>query len=100
MDGHKRYNDFAEKTDIFDGEKVKIKDIIDEEILILGYKIKSSKYKKSNSENCMTIHFTQDDTNYVLFTGSAILMEQLEKYQDEIPFLTTIKKIDKYFTFS
>ena len=27
-------------------------------------------------------------------------MEQLEKYQDEIPFLTIIKKIDKYFTFS
>ena len=100
MDGHKRYHDFAEKGNIFDGDKIKIKDILDQEILILGYRIKSSKHKKSNSENYMTIHFTKDDSNYILFTGSAILMEQLEKYQDEIPFFTTIKKIDKYFTFS
>lgn len=31
---------------------------------------------------------------------SVILIEQIEKYKDEIPFLATIKQIDKYYTFS
>jgi len=36
----------------------------------------------------------------VFFTGSDILIEQMEKYGSEIPFLTTIKKIDRYYTFT
>jgi len=32
--------------------------------------------------------------------GSKVLAEQLEKYKDNIPFYTQIKKIDKYYTFT
>jgi hypothetical protein len=41
-----------------------------------------------------------DGNRYVLFTGSSVLIEQMEKYKDEVPFLTTIKKVDRYYTFS
>lgn len=31
-------------------------------------------------------------------TGSVVLINQLEKYQQEIPFLATVRKIERYFT--
>jgi hypothetical protein len=33
----------------------------------------------------------------VLFTGSDVLIEQMQKYGDQISFAATIKKIDRYF---
>lgn len=100
MDGCKRFSDFAQEEHCMDGEKVKIKDIINEEILITAFKIRISKYKKTNSDQCLTVQFQQNEQNFIFFTGSAILTEQIERYQSEIPFLTKIKKIDKYYTFS
>lgn len=100
MGGHKKFSEFAQEEPCMDGEKVKIKDIIDEEILIKAYKIRTSKYKKSNSEQCLTVQFQQNEQNYIFFTGSAILTEQIEKYKKQIPFLAIIRKVDKYYTFS
>jgi hypothetical protein len=83
-----------------DGAKLKIDDVINREILIISCKVKESKYSKTNSTNCLTIQFVMDEKRYVIFTGSSILIEQMGKYKDEIPFLATIKKIDKYYTLS
>lgn len=96
----KRFSDFAQESGPLDGAKLKIDDVINREILILGYKIKESKYSRTNSSKCLTLQFAFDEKQYVLFTGSSILIEQIEKYQYEIPFLTTIKKIDRYYTLS
>lgn len=49
------------------------------------------------------VQFTDTDENgehKIFFTGSAVVMEQLEKYEEELPFQTTLKKIDKYLTLS
>lgn len=102
MDGQrvKRFSDFAKEAGPLDGTKVKIEEILDKEILVIGCRIKESKYSKSNSSKCLTIQFVMNEKRYIVFTGSAILVEQMEKYQDEIPFLVTIRKIDKYYTFS
>ena len=100
MNGYKKFSDFAQEEPAMDGEKVKIKDIIDKEIFVTAYKMRTSKYSKSNSEQCLTVHFQRDEQSYIFFTGSAVLTEQIEKYKNEIPFLTTIRKIDKYYTFS
>jgi hypothetical protein len=96
----KRFSDFAQEAKPMDGAKLKIDDVVNKEILIIGCKIKDSKYSKSNSSKCLTIQFIMDDKRYVLFTGSTVLIEQMEKYQHEIPFLATIKKIDRYYTLS
>ena len=34
----------------------------------------------------------------IFFTGSGVVISMLEKYEDKIPFITTVKKIDKYYT--
>ncbi len=97
---HKRFSDFADEDLCMDGEKVKIKDIVDVEVLVTAYRITTSKYKKSNAEQCLMIQFLHNEKRRVCFTGSTILMEQIKKYQDEIPFLTKIRAVDKYYTFS
>jgi hypothetical protein len=100
MDKHKRFSDFAEEASPMDGTKLKVDDVINKEILVINCKIKESKYSKTNSTKCLMLQFEMDGIRYVLFTGSSVLTEQMEKYKEEIPFLTTIKKVDRYYTFS
>lgn len=35
----------------------------------------------------------------IVFTGSGILIEQVETYKDELPFETQIIKNDRFYTF-
>ena len=74
-----------------------VDDILNKELIITGYKIKESKYPKSGPK-CLTLQVVLDDKKYVLFTGSVVLLEQMEKYQDHLPFIATIQKIDRYYT--
>ena len=93
-----RFSDFADETKSFDGDKKKIDEIINKDILIIDYKIKDSKQHKDTQY--VTIQFKIDNINHIVFTGSKVLSEQLEKYKDNILFYTQIKKIDKYYTFT
>lgn len=96
----KRFSDFAREASPLDGAKVKIDEVVNKEILVIGRRFKESKFSRTNSPKCLIIQFVMDGERYVLFTGSTVLIEQMEKYQHEIPFLTTIKRIDRYYTFS
>lgn len=96
----KRFSDFAADCLPLDGSKVKIDEVLNREIAVLGYKINESRYAKSNAPRCLKLHFELDGQRHVLFTGSTILCDQIERYKDEIPFITTIKKIDKYYSFA
>lgn len=95
----RKFSDFAAEGNL-DGDKIKITDVVNREIVVIGYKITTSKFRKSNSDKCLTIQFMLDDRKYILFTGSTILADQLEKYKEEIPFIATIVKIDKFYSFS
>ncbi len=96
----KRFSEFAQEEGPLDGEKVKLDSILNLEITITGYKIKKSKYGASNSGQCLTVQFEQDGTHKIFFTGSEVLMQQFEKYGGEIPFIATVKRIDRYYTLS
>ena len=96
----KRFADFAQEEGPLDGEKVKIDSILNIEITIAGYKVKKSKYGASNSGQCLTVQFEQQGKRRIFFTGSEVLMQQFEKYGQEIPFVATIKRIDRYYTLS
>jgi len=89
-----KFNEFASDEKALDGQKQSIEHVLNIEILIIGFKVKGSKFK----DRCLTIQFIQMDQRYILFTGSNVLIDQLTKYEDKIPFYTTIKKIDKYYT--
>jgi hypothetical protein len=41
-----------------------------------------------------------DDEKFVVFTGSTVLAEQLEKYEERMPFIAKIVKIDRYYSLS
>jgi hypothetical protein len=95
----RRFSDFADDDRPLAGEKVKIENILNQEILITGYRVNESKFK-SNSPRCLTVQFMKDETQHVIFTGSAVLINQQEKYGKEIPFLATVRKIERYYTLS
>jgi len=44
--------------------------------------------------------FVGTEDRKVVFTGSDVLIEQMERYGEEIPFVATIKKVDRYYTLS
>jgi len=92
-----RFGDFA-KEQSFEGGKLRLDDILNKEILVIGYKIKDSHQKKGT--RYLTIQFEMDGKQYITFTGSVVLMDQLEKYESHLPFLTAIKKINRYYSFS
>lgn len=94
----KRFSDFAQEEPVIDGSKIKMNDILDKEVEVLGYKLANSKYK--SGEECLIIQFKLGSEKHIVFTGSSVLIEQCKKYKDEMPFLATIKQVDKYYTFS
>jgi len=96
----KEFNDFARESKPLEGSKVRIDDIINRKILVLDYKIRDSRFEKKNCEKCLTLQFEMEGVKHVLFTGSNVLIDQIEKYKSEIPFYATLKKIDRYYTFT
>ena len=85
-----KFSDFASEDEKpLDGEKVRIDSILNKEIVISAFKVKMSKFK-DHGEKCATVR--------IFFTGSGVVIGMLEKYEDKIPFITTVKKIDKYYT--
>jgi hypothetical protein len=92
-----RFGDFAEE-EAFDGDKIRLDEILNKEVLVIGFKIGDSHQKKGTQY--LTIHFELDSEKHVTFTGSVVLMDQLKKYESHLPFLTVIKKINRHYTFS
>ncbi len=96
MSEYPRFSDFAEESKSFEGDKKKIEDILNKEILIIDFKIKDSKQRQNSLY--ATIQFRIDDNTFIVFSGSTVLINQLEKYKENLPFFTVIKRIDKYYT--
>jgi len=100
-----KFSEFADTTisPVLDGKKMSLDDILEKEIIVLRYRIKKTKFSEAKNPDCLTVQFAfpeNEEARFVFFSGSSVLMQQLEKYQDKIPFSATIKKIGKYFTFS
>lgn len=84
-----------------EGKKVRIDDVLNVELFIVTYRIKNSKYQRTSAPDCLTIQFEYPDRpgeRHVIFTGSTVLCDQLSEHGERLPFLATIKKIDRYFT--
>jgi len=96
----KRFSDFATTNNAVTGDKIKIEDVLGKEIEVIGYKASSSKFPKAGNDMVLTLQFNLDGEPRVLFTGSGVLLEQAEKYKDEMPFLAKIEKVNKFYTFT
>lgn len=81
--------------------------IVDKDNLLLAYK-KAKKHKNWQQKVIrvekdgfyIQMQIEVDDERKVLFTNSSVLKDQLEKYKDNLPFITTIIQPKKYFSFS
>jgi len=97
----KKFSDFA-KNNIIEGVKKHIDDILNKEIIITNAKISKSKYSKNESGKYLTLQYKNEENGkaYIIFTGSDVLISQIEEYKEQIPFQTKIIKINRYYTFS
>lgn len=93
-----RYKDFAEDDHTLSGEKELMTNILGKEITILAWKMVACKVE---GRRCVQIQFKMDEDKdpRVVFTNSEVLIRDLEKYNRQT-FITTIRKVRKYYTFS
>lgn len=94
-----KFSDFAD-ININVGEKIKIDDVLEETIQVISYTISESKYKKSNCDRCLTLQIKHNGEDRIVFTGSNVLINQVETYADKLPFETKIIKNERFYTFS
>jgi len=93
-----RFADFSQEEVALYGDKTRIDSIVNQEVVVTGYRIRKSRFSKNTSGDYLTLQIEIDGTMYVCFTGSDVLIDQMKKYCEEIPFTATIKKINQYYT--
>jgi hypothetical protein len=97
----RRFSDFADEQQPLNGQKAKIDQILNKELVITGHKISRSKFKKDGGDReYLALQVELEGKTLVVFTGSGVLISLIRKYAEMIPFLATIQKIDRYYTFA
>lgn len=91
-----KFSDFADEETALEGEKKKIEEILNTEILVIGFRIGKSKHYKDKT--LLTLQFENGGAKHIIFTGSIVLIKQSQKYEDKMPFFTTVKKVNSYYT--
>ena len=99
MTEHRHFRDFVDSRDglPLEGRKRKTEEILNLEVLVTGYRVAPS---KKNDGKCLTLQFEVNNEKQIIFTGLGVLIDQIERYKEKIPFYTKIIKVDKYFSFS
>lgn len=93
-----RFSDFADEPRILDGDKIRIDKVLNRELVLLAYKITDSKYKQETEQGrCMTLQIELGGERRVIFTASQVLMDQVERHKDRLPFLAVIQKVDRFY---
>jgi len=93
-----RFSEFADEKPPLEGDKLKIDDILNQEVELIDFRIGRTKYSKNQSGKYITLQIRKDGMLHVVFTGSDVLISQAMKYAEHVPFLVTIKKINRYYT--
>lgn len=95
-----KFSDFKIKTNLLIGDKIKVEDVINLPIEIHSFKISPSKHSKEVGDNCLYLQIRMHEKDYVLFTGSNVLMEQIKKVPENgFPFLGRIVKSGRCLQF-
>ncbi len=98
-----KFSDFNienETEDNFEGEKIKIRKIIDIEIIVYKYKLNDSKiFRDKGTGKCLTLQISFNDEKRIIFTSSKALINAIVQIPEEgFPFSTKIiSDNDKYF---
>lgn len=85
----------------FVGDKIKIMKVLNTEIIVRSFKVDKSQYPKAKAENVMTLQIEHNGENKIIFTGSTILIDQVQQVpESDFPFTTTIIKNGEHFEFT
>jgi hypothetical protein len=77
----------------FEGEKIKMDRVLNKEIIVEQHKIEKSKYEEKGNGKCLYLQVVIEGKKRVVFTGSANLMDMIQKVPgDKFPFKTVIEK--------
>ncbi len=96
-----KFSDFGIKAELknFVGDKISLKRIFNTPVKVLDYKIESSKHKENTK--CLTLQIEYKEEKRVVFTGSTVLIQQIESVpKDKFPFQTTISNQNEYYEFT
>lgn len=100
MNSFKQFN-IKPKTQGFSGEKIKMRQIVNKEIVVKSFRIVNSKYDGKGNGKCLHLQIEVDGNERVVFTGSAVLMEMIEAVPASgFPFKTTIVQESERFEFT
>ncbi|AIM37413.1 hypothetical protein KO02_12475 [Sphingobacterium sp. ML3W] len=88
----RNFSDFNIQINRFEGKKIEMDDVIDQDIQILDYKIEPSKYPEKGNGLRLTLQIKFEGKNRIIFTSSVILQEQCIKVRavDGFPFTAKI----------
>ena len=93
------FSDFAEEPEHLEGNKIRIDEILNKQLTVINFRVSESKFSKNNNGKYITIQVEIENQNKVIFTGSAILTKQCEKYKNHMPFNAQIIRQNNYYTF-
>lgn len=93
----KKFNEFAEESAL-DGNKIPIDTILNQEIAVINFTARNSRFSKCNGGNYTILQIEQNNQKFVIFTASEVLTDQLNKYKENMPYLATIVKIGSYYS--
>lgn len=97
------FKDFNIKLDRkrMSGDKIKMAKVINMPIIVLDYRLDDSKYSRNRSGKCLSLQIKIEGEKHVIFTGSDVLIEQIQKVPEEgFPFETAIIREGERFEFS
>ena len=105
-----KFEEIAENKTL-DGDKIKIDDVLNKEIIVTGFHVSSSKYQSKGCNYCTKIqfYFAEDEKQErkVFFSGSSVIKDQAEEMEKKLQekgmeyiFKTTLKKVGNYYSFT
>ena len=84
-----------------EGEKKQIHEVLNIEIMVHSFRIEESKFTDKGNGKCLWMQISINGKKHPLFSGSAILLDEIQRVPtDKFPFTTTIKKSDKRLEFT
>ncbi len=96
-----KFSDFGIKPELknFIGDKISLKRIFNIPIKVFDYKIENSKHKENTK--CLTLQIEHKEEKRIVFTGSTVLIQQIEAVsKDKFPFQTIISNQNEYYEFT
>jgi len=84
-----------------DGEKSNVTELIDKKLKVLAWKQINDRFSAVEGAMVTIIQCEHDGKKKVFFTRSKVLLEQLKKLNNDLPFAATVTKPEgkKYLTF-